>query len=78
MKKGFVIFIAVIVLIALIASCSGGGSGGGSGHRTNPCKSCGRSYEAGDAGGNFMSIAKTGMCKNCYNNFQWAQAATGH
>lgn len=33
------------------------------------CKSCGRQYEAGDAAGNYMNIAKTGMCKNCYNNF---------
>ncbi len=24
-----------------------------------------------------MSIARTGMCKNCYNNFQWGQKATG-
>lgn len=33
------------------------------------CKSCGRQFEAGDAAGNYMNIAKTGMCKNCYNNF---------
>ena len=30
------------------------------------CKSCGKYYEPGDSGGNFMNIAKTGMCKNCY------------
>ena len=33
------------------------------------CKSCGKQYEAGDEAGNYMNIAKTGMCKNCYNNF---------
>lgn len=33
------------------------------------CKSCGRQFEAGDSGGNYMNIAKTGMCKNCYNNY---------
>ena len=39
------------------------------------CKSCGRTYTDSE---NKMSIAKTGMCKNCYNNFQWGQSATGN
>ena len=41
------------------------------------CKVCGKYFKPGDSGGNYMSIAKTGMCKNCYNNFQWGQKATG-
>lgn len=36
---------------------------------SNTCKSCHRSWEAGDSGGNFMNIARTGMCKNCYGNY---------
>lgn len=47
-------------------------------HRTNTCESCGRSWEAGDSGGNFMSIANTGMCVNCYENFKWAENALGN
>lgn len=50
-------------------------STGSSSSRTAKCKSCGRKYEAGDSAGNFMNIAKTGMCNNCYRNFEdfsWA------
>ena len=36
----------------------------------NICKSCERSFPAGDAGGNYKNIAKTGMCKNCYKNYK--------
>lgn len=39
--------------------------GGNDGQRT--CKSCGRSFEAGTT--DSRSIIKTGMCGNCYNNF---------
>ena len=70
------VIVIILVLVLLIGSCGGSGSGGGA-TRKNTCKSCGRSYEAGDAGGNFMNIARTGMCKNCYNNYQWAQKAAG-
>ena len=38
------------------------------------CKFCGRRFTDSD---NINSIAKTGMCENCYNNFQWGQKATG-
>ncbi len=37
------------------------------------CKSCGRTYKPGDTDGNFMNIARTGMCNNCYENFKWAK-----
>lgn len=73
------LILAVILFAAVAISSCGGGSGSGSSHHsTNTCKSCGRTYEAGDSGGNFMSIARTGMCKNCYNNFKWAQDALGN
>ena len=69
-------FIVVICIVLLIAfSCSDSGSHTTS---TNICKSCGRSFPAGDDGGNFMNIAKTGMCKNCYNNFQWGKQFIGN
>lgn len=41
---------------------------GGSG-KTNTCASCGRTYQAGDPGKNFINIAQSGMCNNCENNY---------
>ncbi len=69
-----VIGVIILILIAAIGSCSSGG-GGGSSHKvsTATCKSCGRTWEAGDDGGNFMQIAKSGMCKTCYNNYMWGK-----
>ena len=45
--------------------------------KTNTCQVCGRSFQAGDSGGNFKSISYRNMCVNCYNNFQWGQSALG-
>lgn len=68
--------IALILIAALCLSlCACGG--GSSSPKKNSCKSCGRSYQAGDSAGNFMKIAKTGMCNNCYNNFKSMSAALG-
>ncbi|MBQ9044471.1 MAG: hypothetical protein IJ112_00820 [Oscillospiraceae bacterium] len=78
-KPNWVVIISALLITAgILASCFGssGSSGGGSG-RTATCKSCGRSFPAGDSGGNYMSIARTGMCKNCYNNYQWGKDAIG-
>ena len=47
---------------------SGSGSGSSSG-KSATCKVCGRSFKAGDSAGNFMSIAKSGMCNNCHRNY---------
>ena len=71
-----VIIIEIIVLIAVIVACSsiGGGGSGSGGSSSRTCKSCGRKYTDS---ANTRSIARTGMCTNCYNNFKWAQAATG-
>jgi hypothetical protein len=75
MKKTTILTILLVFCLCLCA-CTGG-SGGYSQTATNTCKSCGRTYEAGDSGGNYMNIARTGMCKNCYNNFKWGQDAIG-
>ena len=72
-------YFILVIFISLLLSFCGGTNGGGSSSRTKTatCKSCGRTYEAGDSDGNFMNIARTGMCNNCYNNFKWAQKALG-
>ena len=66
------IFLIVLAILLGLTSCTGGGSSS-----KNTCKSCGRSWEAGDVGGNYKNISRTGMCKNCYNNYNWAQGALG-
>ena len=70
-----IIIIAVILLVAGFLIFGGGGSGSGS---KNTCQVCGRSWSAGDSGGNYMSIARTHMCVNCYNNFVYAQKVSGN
>lgn len=37
---------------------------------TNTCSMCGRSWKAGDSGGNYMSITLRNMCVSCYRNYQ--------
>jgi len=71
MKKLISLLLAVLLCFSLCACSSGSSS------KTNTCKICGRSYAAGDSGGNFMNIAKTGMCKNCYNNYKYISGAIG-
>ena len=75
--RPFIILGAIAVLIIIIFLASNNSGSSSSKYSTNTCKSCGRTYEAGDSGGNFMSIARTGMCKNCYENFKWGQKAIG-
>lgn len=71
------VILIICIVLALVLSMSGC-TGSSSGHsKNNTCKSCGRSFPAGDSGGNYMSIARTGMCKNCYNNYQWGKKALG-
>jgi len=74
-KRILAMLFLVLIVVTFACACSDGGS---SHHSTNTCKSCGRSYEAGDSGGNFMNIARTGMCKNCYDNFKWGQSVLGN
>lgn len=71
-KALIAIVAAALVLPLIINIGSGFGSSGGTHERT--CASCGRSFEAGDAAGNYMNIAKTGFCNNCDDNrefFEW-------
>ena len=73
-KKGLIAIVAVALLVFVASSIAAGGGGSSSSTSTNTCGSCGRTYKAGDAGGNFMNIAKTGLCKNCNSNreyFEW-------
>lgn len=69
------IIVVVIIIIGLLAMCSsGGGSSSSSSSKGRTCKSCGRTFTDSS---NTMNIAKTGMCNNCYSNFQWGQKALG-
>lgn len=71
--------VAVFMVIVLsVVAGPGNGSNSGSYHSVAECSWCGRSFKSGDSGGNFMSIAKTTMCKNCYNNYKWANNALGN
>ena len=63
-----IIALVLVFLVSCMSTC--GDSDYTPTTKTNECKSCGRSYPAGDDAGNFMNIAKTGMCKNCYNNYK--------
>lgn len=79
MRKRITALLLALLLCFSLVGCTGGSSGSGS-HSSDKatCGSCGRSYEAGDSGGNYMSIAKTHMCKKCYNNYKTMQAALGN
>lgn len=79
--SGCLIVFLIIAIILIAVSCSNGGKSITS-YEPNKCSICGKSYYPGDSGGNYMSIAKTKMCKKCYENFKWAMDAyeesTGH
>ena len=55
MKKIIAVLLSLVLAFSMVA-CGGGSP------KTNTCKSCSRTYEAGDSAGNFKSIAKSGMC----------------
>ena len=71
-KGLLILFIIIILLIGVIGMFVSEPSAS-----TNTCRVCGRTFEAGDAGGNYRNIAKTHMCNNCYSNYLWAQDALG-
>lgn len=62
-RISLILFAIIIILIAFVFLTDG--SFGGSRH---VCPSCGRSY---------TGVSKGGMCRNCYDNFKWAQNALG-
>lgn len=75
-KPSLMTYIIIFAVIAIVlVSCVG--NGGSHSPDTNKCKSCGRTFQAGDSAGNYMNIARTGMCNNCYNNYQWGKEYIG-
>ena len=75
MKKALSLILALVMCLSLCA-CGGGSSS--STKDSSECKSCHRTFYAGDSAGNYKNIARTGMCNNCYNNFKWSQDALGN
>lgn len=71
MKKVIAILLSLVLAFSMVA-CGGSGS-----TKTNTCKSCDRVYEAGDSGGNYKSISKSGMCKRCLDNYLTMSEALG-
>lgn len=69
-----VAIIIVSVIVILVALTGGSGSGKAD---AGTCEFCGRYFAPGDKAGNFKNIARTGMCKNCYNNYQWGKDYIG-
>ena len=65
------IIVGICILVGAIMAMTDDSS---SSSNSKTCKSCNRSYTDS---ANTMSIAKTGMCKNCYGNFEWGMKATG-
>ena len=69
-NKRFISIILVLLVVGLVLhACSASPD-----RSSATCESCGRTYEPGDSGGNYMNIARTSMCNNCYDNFKWAQS----
>ena len=72
-NPGLTALVVVVLLVYFISGAITGTLGGNSGNygssSRNTCRSCGRSWSAGDSGKNFMNIARTGMCNNCEDNF---------
>lgn len=76
-KKQYIIgaiAVTLVFFILLIALASIGSSGGENGD-TRRCGSCHKVYEAYDDWGNldddYNSILRRGMCRKCYQNYQW-------
>lgn len=76
MKTRIIALLLAFVMAFSLVGCTGGSSSSHSSDKAT-CGSCGRSYKVGDSGGNYMSIAKTHMCKKCYNNYKTMRAALG-
>ena len=70
MKKIIAVLLSLVLAFSMVA-CGGGSP------KTNTCKSCSRTYEAGDSAGNFKSIAKSGMCNRCLKNYYIMSEAVG-
>ncbi len=75
MKSRILAMLLAIILAVSLVGCTGSNSHSS---KTTACGACGRTYEAGDNGGNYMSIARTHMCKNCARNYKSMQEALGN
>lgn len=65
--------VIIIVFILWILVSSAGGVKTTESKLT--CPMCGKTYRAGDIGGNYLNIAKTHMCKSCEQNYLFAKNA---
>ena len=70
-KLPIIVFVLLIGIMTFVVGfyITDGGSAGS----TNKCSICGRTWSAGDSGGNYMSIARRNMCVSCYNTYQGAK-----
>ncbi len=69
LKKFLMVFLPVYLIILVLAFAMTGDFGG-SKESKNTCSYCKKSWTAGDSGGNYKNISKTGMCNNCEDNYQ--------
>ncbi len=71
-----VLCFAIPVFAGLMSMFSGNSSRNySSSNNSATCRVCHRVFTDSN---NKHSIAQTNMCENCYNNYQWGQAATGN
>ena len=68
MKRVAGLIVLILVMCLALTGCSSSSSGGSSSGtgKKNTCGYCGKSYSAGDSGGNYMNIARTRLCNSCY------------
>ena len=63
--------VVAIVLFCIVYGCIVGfPSSNSSSNSTLTCGYCNRTYPAGDSGGNYMCIARTHLCNNCYSIYK--------
>lgn len=67
MKTRILAMLLAVFMAVSLTACTSSGSHSS---KSATCGACGRTYEAGDSGGNYMSIARTHMCKNCARNYE--------
>ena len=81
MKKIVGLILSLLVMCFFFTGCSSSTSSSrtssSSTRSTKTCGYCGKQYSAGDAGGNYMNIAKTNLCKSCYAFYKSANNALG-
>jgi len=72
-QTAFQLAFIVCLVLALFTSCSSDPKANI--RDTNTCGYCENVYRSGDSGGNYMNIARTGLCKKCYTTYKSAQEA---